>query len=118
MWLSWLSDHGAVSLAGSSDGQGGGQLDQRAVPRAPDAEVGQRNAVVAQLSCGDAEQTGQGARPKPQAHERFSTPRIDERSGVRTGDDDAARHPDEIHAAVGKNTDRLGRSVHHPRAFD
>ena len=99
-------------------GQGSGQPDKRAVPRTLDAEIRQQNTAVAQLRCRNAEQPGQGSWSKPQAHIRFSTPRTDERGGVRTGDDNAARHPDEIHAAIGQNADRLRRSVHHPRAFD
>ena len=71
--------------------QCGGQLDQRTVLRACEAQVGQRHTAVAQLRGGNAQQPGQRAGPKPQAHERFSTPRVDERGGVRPGDDNAVR---------------------------
>ncbi|MFY9917180.1 MAG: VOC family protein [Mycobacterium sp.] len=46
-------------------GKGSGKLDQRAVPRALDAELHQRNTGVAQLRCRNAEQPGQGSWPKP-----------------------------------------------------
>ncbi len=98
--------------------QCGGQVDQRTALRACESKVGQRNTAVLQPGGGNAQQPGQRPWPKSQSHERFSTARVDERSGVRPGDDDAAGHPDEIHAAIREHADRLWRSVHHPRAFD
>ena len=98
--------------------QCGGQLDQRSVMPARDAQLGQRNPAVAQLGRRCTEQPGQRTWTKSQAHERVSASRVDERSRVRPGDDDPAGHPDEIHAAVGQHPDRLGRPVHDPRTLD